>query len=499
MSGKIEGYFKNRDYLALVFIIIASFALRLYLSLTTTFTWDEERDVILTADKISTNYLPIRGIYHSALSEYLVKISSLIFGTSHTGYRMFSIIFGTLTIVVIYFCAKAAWGKSAAILAAILLAFNEYHINVSSLAIQKVFYLSFVSLGIFAFILFLKKKDGRFLYLTTASAGLGFLCYELAALLLPACYLILLTTENREWLKRKEPYLAALLFFLIVSPDIVGSLLKSSSGANYAEHFSRFGFGLTEQPLTFYLFWGLWHSFGIESMVNDPYINRMNFIFGAMMFACVLWASIRAKDSVIRFLLLLFWSVMLFLLVSKGASGRGDLSVAVWHWADLTLPAAVLIAAYVISQIQGKWKYAVFFLLVLGGISAVRSVISRFDDKRPDYAVRYSPEFTVPSEKMITVRAFFDYCDLCDKNPKIELMEIEHISGDMEKPAFVQEAEFGTDDREYRLPAISGRYKIIYKLTDNGGNTRILDDMPYGGVGLLVRERNWQPVFWVRQ
>lgn len=101
------------------------------------------------------------------------------------------------------------------------------------------------------------------------------------------------------------------------------------------------------------------------------------------------------------------------------------------------------------------------------------------------------PELTVqlsraglwqPNHKLVQITATITVRDKCDPNPTVKLVsiisnELDNGRGDGDKPEDIQEAKFGTDDREFLLRAErsglgTGRvYTVTYQASDASGNT----------------------------
>jgi hypothetical protein len=88
-----------------------------------------------------------------------------------------------------------------------------------------------------------------------------------------------------------------------------------------------------------------------------------------------------------------------------------------------------------------------------------------------------------PNHKMVPVTAVITVSDTCEANPMVELVSIvssepDNGLGDGDFPNDVQDADFGTDDRQFllrseRAAVGPGRiYTVTYSAQDNSGNTR---------------------------
>ena len=89
-----------------VAILLATLVVRLHLATTEGYIHDEDNTSIPLSQSISFTpghvNLPLRGENHGALPAYIVKASSLLFGTTPLGYRLGHLILGLVTIVLIF-------------------------------------------------------------------------------------------------------------------------------------------------------------------------------------------------------------------------------------------------------------------------------------------------------------------------------------------------------------------------------------------------------------
>src|SRR5688572_9085704 len=161
--------------------------MRLQLAFTQAYVHDENNTSIPLARTISFDpehlSLPLRGESHGAMPAYVVKASSVLFGTSMPGYRGLHVILGLATVALVFRMARQAFGVPAARWAALALAFNEYYMGVSFRATAHVPHLLFVALALYAFSRFLSTQRAGYLYGAAAAVGGAFYCKESAVLL----------------------------------------------------------------------------------------------------------------------------------------------------------------------------------------------------------------------------------------------------------------------------------------------------------------------------
>ena len=110
-------------------------------------------------------------------------------------------------------------------------------------------------------------------------------------------------------------------------------------------------------------------------------------------------------------------------------------------------------------------------------------VIDVVDTIPPELSVSVSLDtLWPPNHKLVTINADISLIDMCESEPKVELVSIisnepDEGTGDGDKPNDIQEANYGTDDRKFKLRAErqgsgDGRvYTITYKAYDDCGNT----------------------------
>ncbi|MGE0887491.1 MAG: hypothetical protein AB7P14_28555 [Blastocatellales bacterium] len=340
-------------------------------------------------------------------------------------------------------------------------------------------------------------------------------------LLIPAFLLAVVFSGNYPWLKRKEPYLACLLFLLIVTPDLLGNLYGNSNAVvvekvGYTEHLSRIGgLGISVQPLVFYgrAILTIAYKLAGAMLANDAeeYVG-MNPIFGSLLFVLVFLVTIlwKHKDSVTKSLLICFWFIFLFFtFIRRGSAGRGHLDMDLWIWVDVTLLPAAVIAGYYISKVGNGWRIAAYAVIVIGSLySSYRVVFPRL--AIPPVSIAYDPEVVGPLKgQMVTVEAMLDRCDICDANSKVELLDISIVEKNANGSLVglpgigtpdVVGAELGQDDRTFALRATGGeldrRYDVKWRLTNVLGKTREMTTT----LGMnAMSEQRWRQPFWVHR
>lgn len=396
--------------IAIGLLLLLAVLARTFLASSTAYVWDEDRDWIHVAESISFEpdrlHLPVRAIAHPALPAYLIKASGALFGRTPLGFRLASVLAGTITVLVIYAAAKSSFGNRGALWTAALFAFNEYHICISSLAVQKSFYLMFATISIACYLRFVRSRSPRMLHAAALSLGLAFLCYEIAALVVVAILLDMLLSERRALLRTAAPYLALALFLIVISPDLYWNLARGATSGGeygYTDHLSRFGgVAVSLEPLTFFLralVRRVVAAFGGEFVDPMPEYRAMNPLIGSILLGSVALttlAAIRSRRS--RFsttmpLLLTFWCVFLFFVFLKTSSAPGsDADRVSWIWCDLALVPAALIFGHTMATLGAGKRRAMAIAAVAGiAIASFDLIASRLH--LPAVTAFCSPEY----------------------------------------------------------------------------------------------------------
>jgi 4-amino-4-deoxy-L-arabinose transferase-like glycosyltransferase len=367
----------------LVLILLVALAVRVYLGVTREYIHDEINTAIPLSKTISFEpgslHLPLRGENHPALPAYVVKASSTLFGTSRLGYRGMHILLGLLTVVLVYATAREWYGPTPARWAAALMAFNEYYLNVSSRATAHVPNLLFVTAAVYAFSRFLISERPRYLYLAGASMGLAFYCKESTALLLPVFALTLLVSKQRRWLLEPQVYLACVIWFLVIAPDIAWNVSDNAATAkvtynnqtvgqaSYATHLKRVGgLGVSLYPSMFYLRGTIRSSYlqitGRPLTDNTAEYESVNPALGVLLLGGVVATTVRlrGRDQLRIFLLLMFWSIFGFFTMIRPGDPGGRLDSVSWIWVETTLVAAVVLTSARLADVSATWRLPVW-------------------------------------------------------------------------------------------------------------------------------------------
>lgn len=171
----------------------------------------DEQHYIPDARSIIQNHETLRP-EHPPLSKLLIASSILIFGDNPIGWRAFSVLFGTLNIVLFYLvCRKLHMSRRAANIAVFLLGFENLSFIQASVAMLDVFCLTFM---LASFWLYLRKNYS----LSAIAIALSALAKLTGALGAGAIGLHWLIMNRKALLERNWRLLADFIASMLLAP-----------------------------------------------------------------------------------------------------------------------------------------------------------------------------------------------------------------------------------------------------------------------------------------
>ena len=177
---------------------------------------------------------PLHGGDHPALAIYLLAASAWAFGPTLFGYRLLSVLAGSLTVAVLALAVARSSARREALLAAVLLAANPFHAGLSALAIELPFQLLFVTVALW--LLSGTPLARRGLVAAAIALGLAFLCSESTLLVGLAWALVLWRRSESTSLTRRDYALAAGAGLIVVAPDLFYNFTARGPDLVYAHY-----------------------------------------------------------------------------------------------------------------------------------------------------------------------------------------------------------------------------------------------------------------------
>jgi len=156
------------------------------------------------------------GDYPPVLPMYFSGFGSLIFGNTVFGARFFPALFGSLTILIVFFLVKEIFlNEDIALFSSFVLAINPWHISFSRVGTEGIIALFFYSLSLLFSIKLFQKPILKFKILSFILSLLSFLCYPSYRLIIPLTFFILLIFSYLNEKKINYFFLSSFLCFLI--------------------------------------------------------------------------------------------------------------------------------------------------------------------------------------------------------------------------------------------------------------------------------------------
>ncbi len=206
--------------LVLLFIFALAFVLRMIAATHVDVSTDEMVYSLLPLNIISAGRLGT--VEQSPLYFYLADVGYTLFGgLSPLTARLPSIIFGSLSVFIIYLLSLELFkSEKAGLLSAFLFALSGYALQYNIEMDMTAFF--FMLLSMFFFLRALKHEKASFYYLAAASFGLAVLCKNIVALFVPAYILAYFVWKGKEKALAKDSLktiaVSVLIFLVILLP-----------------------------------------------------------------------------------------------------------------------------------------------------------------------------------------------------------------------------------------------------------------------------------------
>lgn len=219
-----------KNKILLFLIIILAFFLRFYkvLEVPPSLNWDEVSigynaySILKTGRDEWGQFLPLHfksyGEYKLPGQIYFSIPAIFIFGLNDFSVRITPVIYGTLTILFLYFLTlEITKLKTIALISAFFLAVSPWHIQLTRASFEASFALMWLILGI----LFLVKgiKNSKFFFLSSLFLALSMYTYNSARGFIPIfIFLLIVVYFKKVWQKRKEIFLPILFLSVLILP-----------------------------------------------------------------------------------------------------------------------------------------------------------------------------------------------------------------------------------------------------------------------------------------
>ncbi len=224
---KIVNWFKDPYNLTLTAIVIFALVIRFYyfsMVGNQPLWWDEAEYLGMAkawAFGLEYEFLPVRAILLSLVTAVFFKISFTEFLP-----RLFLVSLSITSIIALYYLGKETYSKRVGLIATFLM--SSFYVNLfyTFRLIVDVPSLAFYTLGALFFFKYIRKNSHKSLYIGAALLAVGVMFKIPTAAFLFAFGIFMLVTERLKFLKRKELWIAGIIFILILTPYIIWGYIQ---------------------------------------------------------------------------------------------------------------------------------------------------------------------------------------------------------------------------------------------------------------------------------
>lgn len=356
-SFNIPGCFNAlpRKRLALLGIFAFLFLLRITFTFISPLRGDELEYTVI-AKTISFNSqnlnLPVEDplVKHPLLAVYAIKASISIFGDNGAAYRLFALIAGCLTLIILYKFLLKTQSATAGLLGLMLLGLNVFHIGASIANSLTMFF------SICVIYLFWKGIIENKMWPIIGSGivmGMGYLNKEIIAGLLVCFFLYGWIYHNNKKLFFKKIFVLLLTFFLTLLPYIV-YIIKFGSCSRLLNKSYMLDFSLNLSGIDFYLarLRGMLQGVDYKTLLSWEHYP-MGVLSGLLFAGGTITGIIQMKGHLEKLMAVIF----IFFVVLISFFGHAEHT-----WAQITIFPAVFFTSAVLARWYQKNIYAAYLV-----------------------------------------------------------------------------------------------------------------------------------------
>ncbi len=235
----------SKNYIKhLIWIFILAFILRTIIAVNLGPNADEMLHATHSIDIIKSGLIQVMD--QDPVWFYITDIFFRIFNVSMLSSRIFSVITGSLSAVVIYLVAVEIFNnRKLAFISSMLTAFSAYFI-LTSIAEMDVPMTFFVLLSFYFFVKAIKQDKNKFYYLSYLLLGIAIMVKQIAITFIPAYIIAVLwhnyKKEQKKFFKAsvKNLFIFGIILLIIVSPILAYNYLLYKDQKIADVQFSRF-------------------------------------------------------------------------------------------------------------------------------------------------------------------------------------------------------------------------------------------------------------------
>lgn len=186
---------------------------------------------------------------HPPGAKLLIAASMRAFGDNGYGWRVPSVLFGTLSILLVYGIARQLGAKKVALLATFVYAFDNLVLVHSRIATLDIFLTTFLLLGVYCYLLGRPTLAGL-AFVAATLCKIGGIYGPAAMVVFEGLRFVRARFESGRWrLEQLRPLLIMAIVYLVSLPVLLGLLDSVWSSyknpVNHLRHIVRYGLALT--------------------------------------------------------------------------------------------------------------------------------------------------------------------------------------------------------------------------------------------------------------
>ena len=242
--NKLLNFFFNKNYGKWILVLfIIAMVLRIIAANNMTTNADEMLHATHAIDISNAGVLQIMD--EDPVWFYLTDLGYKVFSVSMFSGRFLSILFGALSVLIIYLLGKEMFNKKIGYISAFILTFSPYYL-INTLAEMDIAMTFFILLTAYFMFKGLKDNNNKLLILSYISFGIAILMKTIAAVALPAFIIFFLYYRNKKEIKIfnksniKQILIFAIILILLLSPIFTFNYLLYKDKGIVDVQFSRF-------------------------------------------------------------------------------------------------------------------------------------------------------------------------------------------------------------------------------------------------------------------
>jgi len=368
-TDKIINWIKKPHNLIFTLIIAFALIIRLYYFLMTQnqpLWWDGAEYMSMArawALGLEYEFLVVRPAFFPFIMSLFLRLAYNEFLP-----RLFLLIISMASVFGIYYFTKELYNKKAALVATFLMSVFYLNIFYSFRLLVEVPSLAFYTFSAFFLYKYIKDGSVKSLYWAAVMVAIGTLFKLPTATILFSLLIYLLITERLRFIKKKELWIAALIFALILSPYLIwgyfefgGFVITQAGGWNAPAEGEYFSNGYTNLKAYIHMF---------PTLLSWPLL--IFFILGLFSLYKIFIGVdmlIKGKDFKLKkdlFLILLI--IITILVVSFSVAFNEDRYIINIFPVVFAMAGAFIISLYEIIRKKGKFIAVLFLIVLLGTV-----------------------------------------------------------------------------------------------------------------------------------